>query len=337
MLSYPKQAIVKVTSFRAGISEVSQVLNYISREGSLEMHRSNGQLITGKEDQKQMLKSWEIDFSNRKNARDVMHMVVSTPIGTNRENAAEAGRVFARNTFGCNWDYVVVAHDDEEHPHSHIVVKMRGIDGERLRTEKADLRQWRYQFAEACVEQGIAVSASPRYVRGRIRRSTPSKLWHSHSKGVSRVVQSTVKDAMAILTSPAVKAKRLKEMPWIVKINDRLEKEDDAFRVLQNQFTEKVKAADYYDKADIRKTRDDIANHRRKFQKTESTQRGTLMKTAQKMLEEGWSKADSITELETQMMQLKSPERNNVIKERQKDQLALQAQKVREQDQGWEI
>lgn len=332
----PKQAVVKVTSFRGGMSGVGQVINYVSRDATLELHGPNDLVYKGKQDIEGVLESWSADFSKRKNARDVMHMVVSTPIGTDRKAAAEAGKAFARDAFGHNHDYLIVAHDDEEHPHSHIIVKMRGMDGERLRTEKADLRQWRYQFAEACVEQGINVSASPRYVRGRVRRSTPSKLWHLHSKGVSRVVQLAVKDAIGIITSSSFREKRLQEMPWIEKVNIRFEKENDAFKTLQDEFTEKIKAAAYNKKSNIHDLRDAIKSHREKFIEREPSQRKAIMNTANEMFNDGLSQSESASRLEVLMVEAQSAGRNAALNRKQQKQHAIKIEKIREQDQGWE-
>jgi len=53
-------------------------------------------------------------------------------------------------------------HTDEQHPHVHLTVQMRGFSGERLNPRKADLQRWRETFAECLLDEGIDCVATPR-------------------------------------------------------------------------------------------------------------------------------------------------------------------------------
>lgn len=90
----------------------------------------------------------------------------SMPPGTDRAAVTDAGRAFAREEFGDQRDYVFAAHDDEAHPHVHIVVLARGYDGRRLNPRKADLQRWRERFARELRDRGVEANATPRRTRG---------------------------------------------------------------------------------------------------------------------------------------------------------------------------
>jgi len=60
-------------------------------------------------------------------------------------------------------------HTDSGHPHVHVVLMARDIDGNRLNIRKADLRSRRVQFAENLRELGVTANATERAVRGLSR------------------------------------------------------------------------------------------------------------------------------------------------------------------------
>ena len=65
----------------------------------------------------------------------------------------------------------MAAHEDEKHPHVHLTVKAVNQDGVRLNPRKADLQYWREIFAEKLREQGIEANATPRKVRGVVKKA----------------------------------------------------------------------------------------------------------------------------------------------------------------------
>ena len=225
------EVMVKITGFGKGASHVKAHLNYITRKGKLEMENDLGEVFTGKEDVKTLFKDWENDFAaskRHKNQRDTMHMVMSMPESTDPEAVRKAVRAFAQTTFSQNHEYVFVLHTDEPHPHCHVTVKLLGFNGKRLNPRKADLQQWREDFAEKLREQGVNAEATPRISRGVVKKAEPSVIRHiergdkTHEPRVSKVRAAKIKEAADELSAEA-KGLPIASKPW-----------DSAIKIQQN-------------------------------------------------------------------------------------------------------
>lgn len=204
------EVMVKITGFGKGAGHVKAHLDYITRNGKMEMENDRGEVFTGKEDVKELFSDWKKDFSDgerRKNQRDTMHMVLSMPEGTDSESVKRAVREFTKDTFGGKHEYVFVLHTDEPHPHCHVTVKCKGFDGTRLNPRKADLQQWREGFADKLRDQGVDAEATPRGSRGVVKKAEKSVLRHiergdkSHEPRVAKVKAAKIKEAAKELTS----------------------------------------------------------------------------------------------------------------------------------------
>ncbi len=160
------QAMVKVTSYASGMTRAMATASYVNRDGELPMETDEGHVLTSMDEVKENMEEWGHDFGERKNSRDTMHMVLSTPKDSDRIATHRAIRAFAGEMFASNHSYMFAIHNDTEHPHGHLIVKMRGHDGSKLDPRKQDLNRWREVFAEKGQEQGIEVDASPRLARG---------------------------------------------------------------------------------------------------------------------------------------------------------------------------
>lgn len=160
------QAMVKVTSYASGMSSAMATAKYVNRDGDLPMETDDGYILTSMDEVNENLDEWGHDFGERKNSRDTMHLVLSTPSDSDRIATHRAIRAFAGEVFSDNHSYMFAIHNDTDNPHGHFIVKMRGHDGVKLDPRKQDLKRWREVFAEKCREQGIEVEASPRLARG---------------------------------------------------------------------------------------------------------------------------------------------------------------------------
>lgn len=175
------EVMVKITGFGKGAQHVKSHLDYISRNAKVELETDRGEILATKEDIKDLFKSWSAEFDDskrRKNQRDTMHMVLSMPEGTPQEAVRKGARAFAQEAFGKNHEYVFALHTDEPHPHVHITVKMQGHDGKRLNPRKADLQRWREAFAEKMRDEGIEAEATPRAVRGKVKKAERQVVRH---------------------------------------------------------------------------------------------------------------------------------------------------------------
>lgn len=171
-----KQAMFKVVgaggsksgSNRKGMASASRLARYLSERAdeTLDLESRDGYRINGEEQRNDYLRSeWEPDFTTRKNGSDMVHVVVSTPEGSDRDKTLEAARAFGKEFFE-NHDYLLAAHNDTSNPHVHFMVKVKGDDGARLRLRKADIELARETFAHHARQKGIEVAASRRSTRG---------------------------------------------------------------------------------------------------------------------------------------------------------------------------
>src|ERR1700690_3918689 len=65
-----RQAVVKVTGFGRGAKGVANAMDYISRKGELSLEKDTGDLIQRREEQRELVKEWSIDFDGKKKSRD---------------------------------------------------------------------------------------------------------------------------------------------------------------------------------------------------------------------------------------------------------------------------
>lgn len=176
------QAVVKVASYAGGKKSVGALLRYINRRGSLEMEDESGFTLTGADEVNEVLDDWAKDFGQQKKTtkgkenRDVMHLILSTPKGSDKKAAEGAVRDFVGKEFSGNHQYLFAIHDDTNNPHAHVIVKTRGHDGKYLRTNKDVFHSWREGFAAECINHGIDVDSSSRLARGIGTRQQPLKL-----------------------------------------------------------------------------------------------------------------------------------------------------------------
>lgn len=216
------EVMVKITGFGKGAGHIQSHLDYISRNGKVELETSQGETLTGKQEIKEFFDDWKQEFSDskrQKNQRDTMHMVLSMPEHVEPEAVRLAVREFAKKEFGSNHDYVFALHTDEPHPHCHLSVKMRGFDGTRLNPRKADLQAWREGFAEQLRAVGVAAEATPRRSRGVVRKPERQVLRHmeqgdeKRAPRVPRVKAEMVKQVAAELVNEQ-QGQKAQAKPW---------------------------------------------------------------------------------------------------------------------------
>lgn len=188
MVRQAPQVMVKITGGGADMRRIGSHIDYIARGGrykkkgeeELEIETDDGQRIQG-EDARRRLKEL-FAFSGtpipdevqdvkgdttlvRRQRREALNMILSMPHGINREQVKAAARATVKELFGDNHLYAMVHHEDTDHQHTHVAVKMAGHDGKRLNPKKADLENWRLAFARHLNSRGIDAVATRRRVR----------------------------------------------------------------------------------------------------------------------------------------------------------------------------
>lgn len=246
------EVMVKVTGFGKGAGHVKAHLDYITRNGEVDMENERGEVFKGKEEVKALFKDWEQSFSDskrHKSQRDTMHLVLSMPETIDHLSVQNAVREFAKTTFGKNHEYVFALHTDEPHPHCHVTVKCLGFDGKRLNPRKADLQQWREDFADKLRDQGVDAEATPRHSRGVVKKAEPNVIRHiergdkTHEPRVPRVKAAKIKEAAQELAAQN-KGLPIPRKPWEEAIEAKQKKIRRAW----------LTAAEALEREDTRKT-----------------------------------------------------------------------------------
>lgn len=197
------EVMVKVTGGGKTVGGVVAHLAYISQHGELDIETDEGQRVS-KAEQKALLKGWHLELTAgqyRKPQKPdkpgraiklVHNIVLSMPAPTPPDKVLAAAKVFARERFGAKHRYAMALHTHQQHPHVHLVVKAEAIDGRRLHIDKAMLREWREDFARMMRDQGIAANATPRAVRGEVKKGMPAAAYQTRHHGRSDAFREEV-------------------------------------------------------------------------------------------------------------------------------------------------
>lgn len=195
------EVMVKISGGGKDMRGIKAHFDYISRNGEVEIEDEQGRIHQGKEEVRDVRDDWKgggIPYESG-TKREAFNIVLSMPPGTDRAAVKDAAREFASELFS-NHQYVFAAHDDEKHPHIHLAVKAVDLDGVRMNPRKADLQHWRETFAEKLRGQGIEANATPRQLRGVVKKAEKQSVKHinrRHREGkggeLARVTQSQQK------------------------------------------------------------------------------------------------------------------------------------------------
>ena len=201
------EVMVKISGGGKNMPHIKSHIDYISRHGQLELEDENGDLHQGKEGLQDIEDSWVkgrigIPHEGEKR-REAFNIVLSMPPGTDRPSVKEAARTFAQEQFK-DHQYILVAHDDEKHPHVHLCVKAIDRFGVRLNPRKGDLHFWREQFAEKMREQGIAANATLRQSRGIVQKAEKQVIRH-----IDQAFQHNERDASSRISQAQKQAVKL--------------------------------------------------------------------------------------------------------------------------------
>ena len=190
------EVMVKVTGRTRDAAHLRAHLDYISRNGQLELEGPDGALIVSRRDVADLADEWgataTLGRARRKDSPLSHSVILSMPAGTNEIAVRDAARSFAADMFAGRHDYVFTLHTDTPRPHVHLAICSRGHAGERLNPKKADLELWRQTFAQALRDRGVEAEATPRRARGVTRKAerTPlRKIRDRHEAGDGQMAQ----------------------------------------------------------------------------------------------------------------------------------------------------
>jgi len=193
--------IPKRKSNASGMKAAKNHIDYISRNGKVELEDQDGNVHKGKKQiHDNILHSWKsLGIPEESKYRETLNVVLSMPPGTPHEAVKNAAREFAKEVFK-EHQYAFALHTDEKHPHVHICVTMRNIYGERMNPRKNDLHTWRVLFAEKMRDQGVECAATKRVHRGQWQKGVSSEIHHITKRNApSYITQEQLQDLVEAL------------------------------------------------------------------------------------------------------------------------------------------
>ncbi len=108
----------------------------------------------------------------------------SMPAGTDSGKLLRAVQALAARQFAGH-KYVMALHTHQANPHVHLLVRAESDTGVRLNPRKADLHEWRMEFAAELRERGIAAAASHQAARGVVKNYP--HIWQVKAQGEARL------------------------------------------------------------------------------------------------------------------------------------------------------
>lgn len=220
------EVMVKVTGRTRDPGHLRAHMDYICRNGALEMEDRDGALLDNRAAVRELADDWadlaRADPRRRANSPVSLSLVLSMPAATDPTALRDAARAFAREVFADRFDYAFALHTDADHPHVHLEVRALGDAGERLNPKKADLEAWRQTFAQALRDRGVEAEATPRRARGVTRKAERMpirRLRERHEAGAgapARTARAAYQEA-----ARAAFGKDTDRRPWEARLLDR--------------------------------------------------------------------------------------------------------------------
>jgi relaxase-like protein len=202
------EVMVKVSGGGREAGAVQAHFAYIGRHGDLEIETDDGRILTGEGAARELVEDWNLDVASGpyrrgralehhtppKRPKDVHNIVLSMPLSTPPKKLLAAAKAFAESQFGGRHRYAMALHTDQKHPHVHLVVKAKSVEGERLYIRKVTLRAWREEFAKELRARGVAANATTRAVRGQTKSPKKTPIHRAAMRGNSTFMQTLARD-----------------------------------------------------------------------------------------------------------------------------------------------
>jgi type IV secretion system T-DNA border endonuclease VirD2 len=218
------EVMVKVTGHTKGARHMGSHLDYISRNGNVELETESGQVLKTREQVKGVHKEWVANNKEGyvgRNTRDTHNFIFSMPNGTDPQAVKNAVRKVAKDEFSENYQYVFALHEDTDSPHVHLTVRSLGFDGKRLHIKKGYPQTLREKFAERLRAQGIDAEATSRGSRGVIQKGISQVIKHIRDKGFTpNVDQARVNEILEEIRQEQ-RGEKPNSKPWEQKIADK--------------------------------------------------------------------------------------------------------------------
>ncbi|AWI35149.1 MobP1 family relaxase [Helicobacter apodemus] len=169
------EVVVKITSGSKNLQALSRHINYISRDGNVELISSDFDRYIGKDETLEVKKIFKNEGSpiplykeGAKEKRHTINMVFSMKkhFTTPKEKLQQAAITSLKRMYPNNF-FVVAFHNDTDNPHCHVCLKVADKNGKRINPRKSDLASLRTEFAKALNELGIEAKATNKQVKNQ--------------------------------------------------------------------------------------------------------------------------------------------------------------------------
>ncbi|ENU2792778.1 MobP1 family relaxase [Campylobacter jejuni] len=167
------EVVVKITSGSKNSQALSKHLDYISRDGNVELITSDFDKYIGKDDILEVKRIFKNEGApiplykeGAKEKRHTINMVFSMKehSTTPKEKLQQAAIIALKKSYPNNF-FVLAFHADTDNPHCHICLKVADKNGKRINPKKADLANLRSEFAKALNELGVEAKATSKKQR----------------------------------------------------------------------------------------------------------------------------------------------------------------------------
>lgn len=162
------EVVVKITSGSKHFQALSKHLDYISREGKLELITSDFDVYLGDKEKLKLKKIFKNEGApipqygkEKKERRHTINMVFSMKEhSTTPADKLQKATITALKRMYPNNFFVVAFHNDTDNPHCHVCLKVADKNGKRINPKKSDLANLRTEFAKALNELGVEAKAT---------------------------------------------------------------------------------------------------------------------------------------------------------------------------------
>lgn len=192
------EVMVKITSKLGagkGMAAIAKHLDYISRNGKVNLEDHEGRLLNSRADVKDIKNDWSEDIPEVSKRRETINVIFSMVKGTPTAEVKDAVREYLNEEFGGKHEYVFALHTDTDNPHVHVCIKMASIRkrNKRLNPRKNDLQRWREGFAQSLRKQGIEANATPRKTRGVTQMPLHQYQLHQSARQQRPIIRKSAK------------------------------------------------------------------------------------------------------------------------------------------------
>lgn len=178
------EVLVKITSSGKNIESVGNHVDYISRNGKLDLITSDEIVYQGKDGRNEIKKILKNEGEviphkneNMKEKRETLNIVFSMKGNSNVPEEKMKKAVFntMKKLYPDNF-FVVALHNDTNNPHCHVVLKIDNGLGKRINPKKNDLQNWRVEFAKSLME--LNIEATARTYKSQFQEQDEQKAHH---------------------------------------------------------------------------------------------------------------------------------------------------------------